>query len=330
MHRNWTFTDLDAKIAAEFGDFLPATLFDSHAHLYRVRDMPEPVGALQSEGPANVTPRIWRSRLGRQLGPERLAGALFMPFPVPGADPALLNRRLLEDLDREPGSRGAVIITPNCRREDVEALLAHPQVIGFKPYHCFAPGSDTSQASLREFVPELAWELAHERGLVIVLHIVRHAAWADPDNQRTLLDWCERFPGARVQMAHAARGFHALNTVRHVRLLASLENVWFDTSGICEAAALVAILRECGHRRLLWGSDFPVSEIRGRCVTVGDGFVWLDGDSVKWDELPALGQPTLVGLESMRALREACETVGLSRAQLRYVFAGNARRLFGL
>lgn len=250
-----------------------------------------------------------------------------MPYPTPGCDVAAVNRTLLGELDRDPGSRGAVIITPQCQRAEVEALLRHPQVVGLKPYHFFAARRDTRQARLHEFVPTLAWELAHERGLVIVLHLVRYRAWADPDNQRTLLGWLERYPKAHVQLAHAARGFHPPNTIRHLQLLQPYPNVWFDTSGICEPPALVAILRQCGHGRLLWGSDFPVSEIRGRCVAVGDGFVWLDPESVRWDDLPQLGTPTLVGLESLRALREACETVGLASTQVRDVFVENARRL---
>ncbi len=330
MHKNWTWMKVDEEVAAELAEFLPATLFDAHVHVYRVRALGSPPPALPAEGPAQVTPRVWRTRLGRQVGGARLVGGLLMPYPTPGCDVAAVNRTLLADLERDPDSRGAVIITPTCRRAQVEKLLAHPQVVGFKPYHVFARRANTRQAHLREFVPELAWELAHERELVIVLHLVRHAAWADPENQRTLLCWLERYPRARVQMAHAARGFHPANTIRHLRLLVPYQNVWFDSSGICEAPALVAIMRQCGHRRLLWGSDFPVSEIRGRCVAVGDGFVWLDPESVRWDELPYLGTPTLVGLESLRALREACETVGLRRAQVRDIFLGNARRLLGL
>jgi len=115
-----------------------------------------------------------------------------------------------------------------------------------------------------------------------------------------------------------------------VPALASLGNVWFDSSGICEAAPLIAILRAFGPERLLWGSDFPVSQIRGRCVTVGDGFAWLDGASVDWSALRPPCRPTLVGLEALRALREACDTLGVGRAAVQGIFHGNARRLFGL
>ena len=113
-------------------------------------------------------------------------------------------------------------------------------------------------------------------------------------------------------MAHAARGFHAPNTVKGIASLRGLTNVHFDTSAVCEADAIVAILDEFGPRRVLWGSDFPVSEQRGRCVTVGDSFSWINPEriDVRADAPPL--ETTLVGLESLRALREAAEAFGLA------------------
>ncbi len=39
MIQNWTFNDLDRRIAAELQDFLPDEVFDIHAHLYRLADI---------------------------------------------------------------------------------------------------------------------------------------------------------------------------------------------------------------------------------------------------------------------------------------------------
>jgi glutamate-1-semialdehyde 2,1-aminomutase len=172
--------------------------------------------------------------------------------------------------------------------------------------------------------------MAHEHGLAIMLHIVRDDALADPDNLRELRQCCLKYPNAHLILAHAARGFHAPNTLNGIAGLRGLENVWFDTSGICEPAAFEAILHEFGPRRLLWGTDHPVSEIRGRCVTVGEGFAWLDSDSVRWDKLAPDVQPTLVGLESLRALQMALDTLCLNDADRRDIYADNARRLLGL
>jgi glutamate-1-semialdehyde 2,1-aminomutase len=92
----------------------------------------------------------------------------------------------------------------------------------------------------------------------------------------------------------------------------------------------VAILREFGPRRLLWGSDFPVSEIRGRAVTVGDGFAWLQPDTVNWDRVSPACHPILVGLESLRAMRQAADDFGLDEGDLQNIFCDNAWRLLGI
>ncbi len=328
MPGNWQFTPLDADIAADLAGFLPKRVFDAHAHLYRLRDLPEPPPAFLLEGPAKVTPRVWRGRLERQIGRGRITGGLLMPYPTPGCDVALLNRRLLEDLERDEASVGALLVAPECDRDELVAALEHPRVVALKPYHCFSPRANTQDSTIEEYLPEWAWRLAHERGLVIVLHVVRHRALSDPDNQRTIIAMCRRYPNARLQLAHAARGFHAPNTVRGIAAIEGLDNIWFDSSGICEAAALVAILRTFGPSRLMFGSDFPVSDIRGRCVTVGDGFVWLYPESLDWPSIHPPVRASLVGLESLRALREAAETVGLSRAELRQIFHGAARDLY--
>jgi glutamate-1-semialdehyde 2,1-aminomutase len=89
---------------------------------------------------------------------------------------------------------------------------------------------------------------------------------------------------------------------------------------------LEAILREFGPRRLLFGTDFPVSEMHGRCVSIDDGFVWLFENNVKWEE-SAFAKPTLVGIESLLALKQACRTMRLNDGDVERIFGGNARQL---
>ena len=35
------------------------------------------------------------------------------------------------------------------------------------------------------------------------------------------------------------------------------------------------VLTGVGSKRVMYGSDWPVSEVRGTCVSVGDQFQWL-------------------------------------------------------
>jgi glutamate-1-semialdehyde 2,1-aminomutase len=130
-------------------------------------------------------------------------------------------------------------------------------------------------------------------------------------------------------LAHAARGFCAQHTVEGIASLRGLDNVFFDTSAICEAAAYEAILQTFGPTRLLFGTDFPVCEIRGRCISVGDGFLWLGEENVAWEQ-STFAKPQLVGVESIFALRQACRTLRLRDSDVEKIFCTAARQMLGI
>jgi glutamate-1-semialdehyde 2,1-aminomutase len=330
MPGNWTFADVDRMLAAELQSFLPQRIFDVHAHLYRAEWANIPSPNLLTEGPGGADVATWRQHLALQVGDGRLAGGLFMPYPI--LRPEHIddeNRWLLGQVAAEAASRGLIVVAPDSSQAQVETLLQHPGCAGFKPYHTHSSERPTMHASLASFLPEWVWQLADAHRLVITLHMVKALALADPDNQREIAAMCRRYPGAKLILAHAARGFHAPNTVKGLAALRGIDNVWFDTSGVCEATALTAIVREFGPRRLLFGSDFPVSQIRGKCVTVGDGFLWLYPQTLDWDEASSLCHPALVGLESLRAIREMAGDVGLNADDLQDIFCDNAMRLLG-
>jgi len=325
----WSFTDADETLAQQLRPRLPDRLFDVHLHLYRASDVRPPGGFLEG-GPEEAGYGVWREHLGKQVGVERLVGGLLTPFPSRDGDLEAANDYVAAELERAPSCPGSIIVAPGQSRDEVEARLEDSRLRCLKPYHFLGSRARSWAATLEEYLPEWAWELAHERGLAILLHMVRTAALADPENQKSIRRCCETYPGARLILAHAARGFHAPNTVRAISALHGLENVCFDTAAVCEADALAAILGEYGPRRLMWGSDFPVCQQRGRCVTLGTGFAWVTTDLLPWNEKAFHGEPVLVGLESLRAVLDAADRVGLDAEDLEDLFCDNALRLFGL
>ena len=58
------------------------------------------------------------------------------------------------------------------------------------------------------------------------------------------------------------------HTIDSLGTLRGLENVYFDTAAITESGAIEAILLDeaFGPSRVMYGSDFPVTHIRGECV----------------------------------------------------------------
>ncbi len=323
MNASWTWTDADAQLARQLQPRLPKRAFDFHAHLYRVADFNQFTHPLCATGPAVAGLDEWRPHVSRQLPGAELTGGLFFPMPLANVTLSAANQFLIDQIQRAPGHRGLLLIKATTKPKEVADELGHPQVTGFKVYHVYGSPPPPPQLPPAAFLPEWIWEFAHDRGWFIMLHLVRDTALADPDNQRYVRAHCRQYPNAKLVLAHAGRGFHGAHTVNAVAALRDIDNLYFDTSAICEAAPLAAIIRECGPRRLLWGSDFPITEQRGRCVTLGTGFVWIAPD-----ERAIAGQPALVGLESLRALFEAADQTGLSDDDLGDIFCGNAGRLF--
>ena len=328
--KNWAFDPADAQAAAEVGLRLPARLFDSHAHLYRKADLSVPAGNLFATGPEEVGPAAWCEHVGRHVGAERLTGALFVPVPFgPREQIDAVNAWMMTTTAGLPESRALALAAPGMSPDQAEGLLGYAHFAGFKPYHTYSVTAPTFEALPGDYLPDWVWPMAHEHSLLLLLHLVRPLAMADPGNLQYLREHCATYPRARVILAHAGRCFHGPNARRGVSALADLPNVWFDTAAICEAEPLKVLIDAVGPRRLLWGTDFPVSEQRGRCVTVGDGFLWITPDTVNLDAVSPACRLLPVGLESLRALLAAAEDLGLTCADLEDIFAGNARRLLG-
>ena len=91
-----------------------------------------------------------------------------------------------------------------------------------------------------------------------------------------------------------------------------------------------AILRVLGPKRLLWGSDYPISHLRGRCIAIGDQFVWLYENTLDWNTVSHTGiHPYFIGHESLRSLKHAVTTLGLTDTQVEDIFYTNGRAMLG-
>ena len=329
----YTWADINAADLAlwdaQLKNFVPPDSFDAHAHLWRNVDLGSPTPALAAAGPDIVTRKTYDERLSLWM-PERCpTGGLFFPFPTRVLDVDAANRHLADEVKHDPGSRGLMIMTPRQDPAAVEASIDADGFVGFKVYHLFADRQDTFHAPTEEFIPEWAWQLANQRGLVIMLHMVLPKALAEPHNQTYIREHCLRYPNAKLILAHAARGFCGRHTVDGIDAIRGLDNVYFDTSAVCEPEAFEAILEAFGPTRLLFGADFCVTEMRSRCVNLADGFLWLDGIDADYTKSP-FAQPTLLGLESLLALKRACENQHLDQTDIEEIFCNGARRILDL
>ena len=80
----------------------------------------------------------------------------------------------------------------------------------------------------------------------------------------------------------------------------------------------------------MYGSDLPISHMRGRSLGAGDSFLWVYEDTPVWGEVHATNDPILIGLEHLRSIKWACWSEKLSDAQVEDVFWNNAAGLMGV
>ena len=324
---DWQLLDRDRAIwDRELASFVPPRVFDSHLHLYESSHFNGKVPALCATGPSDVGWDVFQNKIA-EIMPDREVTGLAFGFPTPTVDFKAANDFLAREA-KHSGALGQMLIRPEMDPEFIRETVQRDGFVGLKPYHIFASEKPTFDAHIPSFLPESQMQVAHELGLSITLHIVRSQALADPSNQEVLRRYATKYPNARMILAHAARGFNPHHTVLGIESLRGLRNVWFDSSAVTDCGAYEAIIKVIGHDRLMYGSDFPVSHIRGRCVGLGDNFLWLSPENTKLDAAYANVQFTLVGIESLRTLKVAAFACGLSDEQVEDMFFGNGAKLF--
>ena len=326
----WSLTDADREfIARDIEPFLPDRIFDAHAHLF-CHEHFDSLPAGYRDMPARLDLDSYYRFINWIHPRGRTRGGLFFGLAFTG-DRAGNNLFIAEEArnSAREDDFGQMIVAPDMSADTIYAAVKAGGFVGLKCYHTLASGCEHSwTAPIEAYLPEHQVAVAGELGLSITLHIVRDRALADSRNQATVRRYCQTYPDMRLILAHAGRGFNPWHTIEGIESLRGLDNVYFDTSAVTEAGAFEAIIDVMGHERLLYGSDFPVSHARGRCVAIGDSFHWIYADELNLAAKHADLRPVLVGLESLRALRLACWRLRLSDGQIEDIFYHNAAQLF--
>jgi glutamate-1-semialdehyde 2,1-aminomutase len=308
----------------ELAGFVPPRVFDAHCHLWLEQEVQFRIPGISGDVGANRY-----RRLVDELHPGREMGALFLSFAIP-SNPAgrdRMNEFIARETATNPRYRGEFFVRPDDDPEWVRQEVRRLGLHGLKCYHTFAANKPTWQAAIPEYLPESLVRVAHEEGWVITLHMVKSRAVADRENYECIRRYCQSYPNMRLILAHSARGFQPNHNLEGLPHLAGLDNLWFDTSANCESIAHQAILRFIGPHRLMYGSDLPISHLRGRSLGAADSFVWLYEETPVWGEKHSRVDPVLIGLEHLRSLKWACWSERLSDSQVEDIFWNNAARL---
>lgn len=327
--KNGEYSKYDLEAAKILDDFIPDTTFDAHMH-----HVPTPNRTENDDYALYL--KDFKPLLGNR---KQLVNLI--AYPVTGmSDPAtgkatelvdLSTKIVKEQLEMHPEIVGEVMVAPGDAPEDIEnriSFVGSDRLIGLKPYHLLATKEPTFQAEVGEYLPESAWEVAEKYKMAITLHMVRDHALSDPANLSYIVDHARRYPDVKFILAHCARSFAAWTAMESIDKTASIDNIFYDFAGVCESPQMFTIMKKAGVEKCLWGSDWNVSVLAGKCISIADTFYWIGEKDLARMTGNTAFHSWLVGTENLMAVRQAAQMLELSRTDVEKFFYKNAERIF--
>ncbi|MCU0913257.1 MAG: amidohydrolase [Planctomycetes bacterium] len=342
MTRLFEVNHVDRRFYQErIKDFVPDRISDVHTHVW-----------LQDFRRAAPTGRAvtWPLRVAAQNPIEDLVATYGLLFPGKSVQPWMFSflearaddfasaNAYVSRAAREHGFPALVFASPQWSAQRFEREILTGGFLGAKVYLTLSPaGIPVDQIRIFDFLPHEQLEVLNEHGWIVMLHIPRSARLRDPVNLADLLEIERRYPHARVIIAHVGRAYCPEDVGDAFTVLRGTKRLWFDISANTNAAIFEQLIRAVGPRRILFGSDLPITRMRMRRICERGNYVNLVpkgryGDV--WGDphmREAEGEPaealTLFLYEEIEAFRRAAQATGLMPEDIADVFQGNAMRL---
>ena len=330
----------------EIRDFIPERMIDVHAHVYslafrnhefkenpanRSQNWPNLVAA---ENPFEDNEETYRLMFpGKQVTPVMFGVGHFRFFVDKSND-------YVAQKSREAGYPALMLAYPAMTARELGDGLARGGFKGVKVYLDFTPSYiPGNEIRIFDFAPHHQLEVLNERGLALMLHIPRPGRLRDPVNVEQMMEIDRRYPNISLIIAHVGRAYAAEDLGNALDILKD-SNMLFEFSANTNQQVFEETLKKIGARRLMFGSDLPVTRMRMRRITEGGRYINIIQKGVYGD---VSGDPHMREVdgaeaealsfflyEEIAAMRRACEAAGVSRADSDALFFGNAARLFGV
>jgi predicted TIM-barrel fold metal-dependent hydrolase len=301
--------------------FLPERLFDAHAHLMLDRahvdlfkSNPISAGAGLHDIDADKLEQWWKTLL------EGIpVSGMLMGYPTKGCDLRAINVFVAKEAARKDYPF-AWLVSPELKVEQLEADIRKYSPAALKPYMVFVDRPDYGNCRITDMLPEEQIELANEYRLNVILHVARPRGMADELNLRDIDRLSELYPNCRFVLAHCGRCFIGMNAGEMLKVLPQRDNVWVDTSAVCDPIVFIHLFREFRMDRIVFGSDLVTAAgFRGSYVSFADSWKLYQDEECTFELY-----------ENLCALTAAVELIGLDESRLEDVFYNNAARLFDI
>lgn len=323
--------------------FLPDQIIDIHTHVWRAEDQP-PEPAVPNE--RLVT---WPSRVAEFNPIEDLLETYRLMLPgktvtplifatLPKGDNLARMNTYISRCARKYRLPALIFSDPTWSAEELERRVKAGGFLGAKSYLSLAPAYlPGREIRITDFFPPHQLEVHDRNGWMVMLHIPRDGRLKDPVNLAQLVEIDKAYRRLKLIVAHVGRAYCDEDVGKAFDVLSATRRLVFDFCANTNTGVFEQALRAVGPRRMLFGTDLPITRMR-MCRVTRDGhyvnrvprglYGDVSGDK-NMEEVSGLDAENLTFFmyEEIDAFRRAAERLKLTRRDIADVFAGNAARM---
>jgi predicted TIM-barrel fold metal-dependent hydrolase len=311
--------------------YLPDRIFDAHCHLLNA-ELHEYNPSSDKNDP---NPFFYDVKIDDLLNswqvlfPDSHVNGLIMGMPLYNCDLEAENRFVVQSLT-DAGDRFSFMTRPQMSLERLEIAIKTHKPSGLKPYLVHALVEDKQQARIIDFITEEQLEIANKYGLAITLHVSKPWGMADSDNLKDISRLVNQYPKIQFILAHCGRCFIAPNMAAALDALPVAENLWIDTSAVCDTGVFLELFSRYDLSRILFGTDLVnASAFRGSYVRLGMSWHAVTPKMLARDG-GLENRSTFAAYENVSALFRAARFCHVSKDDIQNIFYHNAAGLFKL
>ncbi len=306
--------------------YLPERIFDAHSHLMNT-------DFHQIDEDFNTNPFFYNVEMQdlenwwRILFLNVRVNGLIMGTPVFDCDVVAENDYVSKSIT-DSNNRFSLMVHPEMSADRLEKYIQIYKPAGLKPYLLFAKVNDQENANITDFISEEQIELANKYKLAVTLHVSKTRGMADPDNLSQIRRLVRQYPDCQFILAHCGRCFISINMQDALGSLPVAENLWIDTSAVCDVGVFLHLFSKYDSGRILFGTDLVTpTAFRGGYVGLGMGwhtctYQMLDPHGKRQN------RSTFAVYESLSALFQAVRFCKLDKKEIENIFYNNAAALF--
>lgn len=316
-------------IDEELNEFLPAKIFDAHVHI-------SPPDGFQPVAPFNCAGVPLTSYTYEELDadleiafPTRHTEALCFGFPNPKSNLERNNAYVGGSADFKRFFPLRLLDPQRDTATLVNADIDLHGFLGLKPYPDYARPNDVANAEIPEMLPDWAMAIAHERRLLVMLHIPRPKRLEDPLNRRQLRELCTRWPGAKIILAHVGRAYYLRGVTGFLDDLRELPNLYYDPAMVQNWEVIAYLFKKVPVAKILFGSDIPIALAQGKAVEINHQYTYVTPRPWSLSLQDDKGKIKFTSFlnEELRAIKQAATAAKLSRADVAAFFYDNAKNM---